>query len=64
MKSEEGTADFDVDGGCPTCGGTIAVRLRAGSGWGYCGHCHALQRKRVEFESDQIAIIQPPAAAA
>ena len=65
VNSKERTADFAVEQSCPSCGGTLDVRLTPGNAaWIYCGACHWLARSQVSMEGNMLQVAPASAAEA
>jgi hypothetical protein len=59
------TADFEVAGGCPSCGGDLSVRVSPGhEARSYCKACHWLSRQVVTMEGNKLQLAQPISAQA
>lgn len=44
----EGTAEFELSDACPTCEGTLELRVSSGDGaWTFCNTCHVIGHPKV-----------------
>ena len=44
----EGTAELQLPDACPTCAGSLELRISAGSVRSFCGTCHTIGRPRLQ----------------
>jgi hypothetical protein len=56
--------DFVVQGGCAVCEGPMTVRATPGTLRGWCARCGWISRPVILQGNGQVAVVNPPRAAA
>ncbi len=63
-RNADDSADFELPGGCLSCGGPLAVRVTPAGAAGCCVACRLISRPHVELKGTSLQVGYVPAGEA